>query len=74
MNGEGGGGLAKKSYSVEDITAALDDMVQNNEYLNEPIPPTKGRTESAKKDEFDALSMALQGFSKAPAAPVEDDG
>ncbi len=68
MNGEGGtSSLAKKSYSVEDITAALDDMVENNEYLNEKVPaarapPTKPRSESAAKDELDALSKALLGF------------
>ena len=73
MNGEGKeGGLSKKSYSVEDITAALDDMVQNNEYINESLPPSKSAAPAATKaqPELDALSKALQGFS----AEEETDG
>jgi len=61
VNGEGG--LPKKSYSVEDITAALDDMVENNKYLNEPLPPATSTAPASKvQPELDALSKALQGF------------
>ena len=36
----------KRSYSVEDITAALDDMIQEDHYLNNDhndiVPPPQG--------------------------------
>lgn len=35
----------KRSYSVEDITAALDDMIQDDKYLadaNDIVPPPQG--------------------------------
>ena len=66
----------KKSFSVEDITAALDEMVEEDEYLNKKesregqsavvetkaaAPPPKA-TPPVVADEMDALSRALQGF------------
>lgn len=63
---------AKKSFSVEDITAALDDMIEGNEYLRENAAITTSAApvaakatppaESAAGEELDALSRALQGF------------
>jgi hypothetical protein len=63
---------AKKSYSVEDITAALDDMIEDNDLLREnsraenhadvaaPLPRQASVT--AADEELDALSQALKGF------------
>lgn len=68
---------AKKSFSVEDITAALDDMVEGDVYLKENTrggggtggaKATPPAVSDAKEtgDEMDALSRALQGFSGEP--------
>ena len=67
-NGEDVVSPKKRSYSVEDITAALDDMIEENELLKEttqakfdggaraaPAAPASG-------DEFDVLGQALKGF------------
>lgn len=58
---------AKKSFSVEDITAALDDMVSEDQYLQENAGKAKATPPVASDaggtgDELDALSRALQGF------------
>lgn len=67
---------AKKSYSVEDITAALDDMIEDNELLREnaradyhgdPRPVSQPSRPSVSADEeLDALSQALKGFPPKP--------
>ncbi len=66
----------KKALSIEDIAAALDDIIDENQYLkensngvttNEPLPPS-----SAGK-ELDALTLALQGFPRTET-PGGDDG
>ena len=68
---------AKKSYSVEDITAALDDMIEGSDVLREnehanhkAMKETAERTHpSASADnELDALSQALRGFPPKAAA------
>ncbi len=46
----------KNSFSVEDITAALDDMVSGDEFLADDLPPVKNvprepmRSESVKSE------------------------
>lgn len=79
LDGEEQGTLtaAKKSYSVEDITAALDDMVEGNELLRNnaraeyskaaPPPgataaPPPSRPGISADEELDALTQALKGF------------
>lgn len=54
--------MGKKSFSVEDITAALDDMVENNQYLNEEIDSKAPLNVGSVREELDALTLALQGF------------
>ena len=84
--GENGGGEglspAKKCYSVEDITAALDDMIEDNDLLREnarteykepgggAAPLTK--QPSAAGEELDALAQALKGFP--PRDPNAEEG
>ena len=74
---------AKKSYSVEDITAALDDMIEGDQYLegaraqgngeggvaSEATPPSVG----AAEEELDALSQALKGFPKRPKSSQDNE-
>lgn len=55
-----GGSMEKKRFSVEDITNALDDTVNNNPYISEAIA-TKA-PKAAAHDELDALSRALKSF------------
>lgn len=82
--GEATDGLnpAKKSFSVEDITAALDDMVDGDEYLQEnsrlknrgvveaKATPAAPPATQGGGDGLDALTLALQGFpAKSAASP-----
>ena len=74
-NGEGIS-PAKKVYSVEDITAALD-MVDGSEYPKgnaSYVPEAKGEVEPLSVssgtvglagEEIDPLTQALQGFSQS---------
>ena len=80
VNGEGEGlSPAKKSYSLEDITAALDDMIEGNEYLKENasfVGTAQSHEASATHtdppqvatadEELDALSLALKAFPPKP--------
>ena len=82
---EQGEGLspAKKSYSVEDITAALDDMIGGDQYLENACAQGNGEggvapgiTPSAvgpADDELDALSQALRGFPKRPKSSEDNE-
>lgn len=71
----------KKSYSVEDITSALDDMIEGNdmlrenEHANHKAMKEKERTHPSgthpsvsAEDELDALSQALRGFPPKAAS------
>ena len=72
VQGEGTS-LAKKSYSVEDITAALDDMIEGDQYLDHAQSSKGGGAAAAllstpsvgtAEEELDALSQALKSFPK----------
>lgn len=74
----------KRSYSVEDITAALDDMIEGNELLHQNAQAEYGgvggsspgetaaqptRVSISADDALDALGQALKGF---PPKPKQD--
>lgn len=73
----------KKSYSVEDITAALDDMIEGSDVLREnehadhkAMKETVERTHPSvtADNELDALSQALRAFPPKAAAESNDNG
>ena len=79
---------AKKTYSIEDITAALDDMIDDNPLLQgnaqanysagghgamAATPPSNSSLSA--DEELDALSQALKGFPpKQPRDPNKEEG
>lgn len=78
---------ADKSYSVEDITAALDDMVQEDEFLKEAdssglggqghsdkCPSVERPKVGTADDELDALTKALSAFPAKKASQDYDEG
>ena len=73
---------AKKSYSVEDITAALDDMIEGDQYLESAraqgngggvVPEATPSSVGAADEELDALSQALKGFPKRPKSSQDNE-
>ena len=66
--------LKKKTYSVEDITAALDEIIVQDEFLRDTSVSADENILPPPVDFGDTVGVAMGGASKKTPQQVADEG